>query len=449
MCRGDDSTDRRGVLRVTWQDELRRLDEELAAGQLSAEDYRRQRDDLLSRTASRPSGATGTPPEADLHGGPFPPPFRWDQAPVESTQVMGVVRGEAGGGPDNTQVVTEQEGGQPGGQVGGLVGGQMGADAERTQVVPGRPRPPQQPGMPPGAMPSPQGPPGPQGRHRSQGPPGAPPPPWQPGGDQPPWGGMDLPPTTDTTPAWFRQGPEVFEADVGRRRGRGIFVLLAILVLLAGVAAVAVYVVRNLPGGEPAAAQTTPQATGQPSTTAAATTTAPRQLSPIEALFEKMPQPPGEQDADGGVLTLAKAADLKLLSPAEVKILRDARVEQVAYRGSIKGQDEYSPFPDVFEAVTFVTADPAAASSIAGKLRAYQEQNGLIHIPQPLPDMPPSVLFEKRVNPVRTIYRGLYVSGPNVVRLNVVQEPLKDEAALSGSYQRHMHELVTSFGPSG
>jgi len=34
---------------VTWQDELRVLDGELAAGRVSADDYRRQRDDILSR----------------------------------------------------------------------------------------------------------------------------------------------------------------------------------------------------------------------------------------------------------------------------------------------------------------------------------------------------------------------------------------------------------------
>src|SRR3954468_24584265 len=33
---------------VSWQDELRKLDEELAAGQISADDYRVRRDQVLS-----------------------------------------------------------------------------------------------------------------------------------------------------------------------------------------------------------------------------------------------------------------------------------------------------------------------------------------------------------------------------------------------------------------
>jgi len=416
---------------VTWQDELRRLDDELAAGRLSAEDYRRQRDDLLSQTASggppvrpvakrfgdpdpdaddqpaqplRPPLPPSTPVPQQRQAGPFPPPFRWDETP-ESTQVMGTVRDDAGTASDSTADSPD------------------GADAERTQVVPGAPGPPVPPRRPSQAAPY-----------------------WQQGEHTPSWASADLPPTTDITPAWYKQGPE-FETTDGQRRGWRIFIMVAVLLLIVGATASTFYVVRNRSNGEPAAQQTTQPATGPASTAAPTPTTPPRQPSPIEAVFEKMPQPPGEQDADNGVLSLAKVAELKLLSPAEVKILQDARVEQVAYRGSIKGQDEYSPYPDAFETLTFITADPSAANSIANKLRAHQEQNGLVHIPEPLPDMPPSVVFEKRVGQGRSIYRGLYVSGSNVVRVNVVQEPLKDEAALSGSYQRHMQQLIRVFGP--
>jgi hypothetical protein len=403
---------------VTWQDELRRLDEELASGRLAADDYRRQRDELLAQAASSGSG-TPPPPGAPhpASGAPFPPPFRWEQAGSNSP------RGDDTDEEPRTEAMHPRR--------------PPHEDAERTQVVSGRSDRRHQGGQqPPPATPEWPAQPRPAGHTV---------PSWQQHehSSVPPWQSGELPPTTDNTPAWFKQGPEMFEA-TRPSRGRQLFwLLLAVIVAVAAVGAV-MYLVAFRPSESGGGAAATGAATPTPPPI---TTTRP-QLTPLEAAYEKMPNPPGEQDADSGVLSLDRVSELKLLSAAEVEILRKARIEQVAFRSSIKGQDQYSQYPDLFEAVTFIAVDAGTAREVAGDLRAYQERNGLIHIPEPLPDMPASVVFEKSINPVRSVYRGLYVSGNQVVRLNVVQEPPKDEAALSGSYQRHIRELMTVFEPS-
>lgn len=128
---------------MTWQDELRRLDEELAAGRLSADDYRQRRDQLLAAANSNPSTGgqpvvqapqqapwqqgpqqqapqqqappqqapqqqtpqqQGPPqqpqqwpaPSSAQPGNPFPPPFRWETtAPApEATRFVQPVTGQ-------------------------------------------------------------------------------------------------------------------------------------------------------------------------------------------------------------------------------------------------------------------------------------------------------------------------------------------------------------------
>src|SRR5690606_20482717 len=87
---------RKGLISVTWQDELQHLDAELAAGRISAEEYRQRRDALLSQGGgpngpnsggfaqpNTPSGGFAQP--GTPSGGfaqqqdPFPPAFSWGE----------------------------------------------------------------------------------------------------------------------------------------------------------------------------------------------------------------------------------------------------------------------------------------------------------------------------------------------------------------------------------
>lgn len=87
----------RGGASVTWQDELQQLDAELAAGRISAEDYRKRRDsitgraqqDLSSGGFARQSPPAGRFPQQNphsdgfvqqQHNNPFPPAFSWNNA---------------------------------------------------------------------------------------------------------------------------------------------------------------------------------------------------------------------------------------------------------------------------------------------------------------------------------------------------------------------------------
>jgi hypothetical protein len=304
---------------VAWQDELRRLDEELAAGRLSAEEYRQLRDALLAsqgragqqtgqqtgqqagQQAGQPADAspaapsTGEQPAAEQQqpaagGSPFPPPFKWDSS--DSTQVMPATRGNAES--DTTQVVQGQA-------------AQQGEDADRTQVVPhsASQQPMQQQ---------------PMHQQMQQGPPplGYSAPSWQQVGDQgqhaPPWAGQDLPPIGQE-PTWLRQGPEVFDSGGKSSTGMILAVVALVLVVLLGAGAVYWFGFRDSGGNTPPAASSTTQ----PSPT---TTTVVKPDGPFVEL-------------DGQILvndtyTMADAAKVNRPSKTEVQTLTEAGTETVA-----------------------------------------------------------------------------------------------------------------------
>ncbi|WP_132875691.1 hypothetical protein [Tamaricihabitans halophyticus] len=206
---------------MTWQEELRKLDEELAAGRIAADDYRVRRDQVLSSAVApgeqgqqpaEPGGQPhpnqppqgqppqgqppqgqppqGQPPQGQPpHGGqpPFgqqgqPAPGQPAAQPPQAGQAP-----QGGAAPDSTQIISaipaaETSGQQPPGQQPPAGPPQQGNDAaERTQAVPPgwqrggaepertqavqpgqQPLPPygQQPGSPPAGFPAPGAPSG-------------------------------------------------------------------------------------------------------------------------------------------------------------------------------------------------------------------------------------------------------------------------------------------------
>jgi hypothetical protein len=221
---------------VTWQDELRRLDEDLAAGRLSAEDYRRQRDELLSQGASAP-GMRRVPRTSGL--------------------------GQSGGPAGSTPPAPEPPG-PPAPRPAGPPGG------------PPSPGPPQQPLLPPPAA-APTG--GPFPAAPTGGPFPAPPSRWDQepldatqvinpirDDQRPPWSRVDLRPPDQAQP-WYQQGPESEDTDGGSRAIR-IMTAVGVVLLLIGISASAYYVFRpeNKPSGAPPSSQATPSAGAQAST---------------------------------------------------------------------------------------------------------------------------------------------------------------------------------------
>ncbi len=214
---------------LSWQEQLRQLDEELAAGQISADDYRLRRDSVLSAAVNvdPQAGQTGAGESESTHIiAPVTPPPGQPQAPAapagDQTQIVNTSFGDG----ERTQAVPQgppPQGWAPAGQ----------GDAERTQVVPGVP--PQATG---GGFH--------QGGHGSGGFPAqqpqyAPPPhlsgpnqqmPWAAPAQNTstPWGGSDFPADT----SWVGQGPEPSFETTPAKGGKKIIAIVIAVVVLAG-----------------------------------------------------------------------------------------------------------------------------------------------------------------------------------------------------------------------
>jgi hypothetical protein len=347
-----------GGRRVSWQEDLRLLDQELAMGRLSAEDYRRRRDDLLAAAntgfaapqpsqPSQPAPPSSTSPPSPPSGTPFPPAFRWTAqqppasptpqpppaSPSESTQIMRPV-GEDGPPPspgDATQVVQRSEQTQ-------VVSGnqQQPGEGERTQVV----RAPGQGGAP----------------YSQQ--------PWQAGGDRPDLynqGPIDNSPswaTGGTFSDWPRQGPEVFNSTRSNGRGRRILLIALAVVVLAGVG-VGVWL---LVGNHSNTASST-QGGGAQTTTAP-----PRPTSqPPKAAIGSLVQAPGIPQTQS--FTPAQIAAQKPLATPDLDILAASTYTKADYVVSRDGTT-------VLDLWGFTTPDSASATSLAQKLDTDQVRFG-------------------------------------------------------------------------
>ncbi|WP_199430728.1 flagellar basal body protein FliL [Qaidamihabitans albus] len=212
---------------MSWQEELRRLDEELAAGRISADDYRVRRDEVLSSAVN--VGAQEPAPGADQSEATqivapvnMPNPGTGPQQPPGGNQAQGA----DANGVERTQVT------QPGWQAQPPTA-QSGS--ERTQVVQGYPPPqqgqgaPGQPGPQSGDFPAQQ--PG-QGQHPGQY--------WNaPNPDPtPPWGGSEFPPlTAPAQQEWASQGPETFET-TSSGSGKKVLVIVSVVLLAAAIGVV-------------------------------------------------------------------------------------------------------------------------------------------------------------------------------------------------------------------
>ncbi|SFW52048.1 hypothetical protein SAMN04489730_1118 [Amycolatopsis australiensis] len=205
------------------------MDEELAAGRISADDYRLRRDGVLSAAVNadpQPS-QTGTGDAESTHIiAPVTPPPGQPQPPAPSGDQTQIVNTSFGDG-ERTQAVSQgpaPQGWAPAGQ----------GDADRTQVVPG---------VPPQATAG-----GYQGGHGSGGfpaqqpPPQYAPPPSMSGPNQQlpwaapaqntstPWGGSDFPADT----SWVGQGPEPSFETTPAKGSKKIIAIIVAVVVLAG-----------------------------------------------------------------------------------------------------------------------------------------------------------------------------------------------------------------------
>ena len=241
---------------MSGQDELRQLDDELAAGRVSAEEYRRRRDELR-----------GEPPADQAAPDPFPPPFRWnDESPTTRVAAGTGGTGDDGDDAESTQVVHVDGEGDP----------------ERTQTVPAA---------------AGHGPPPNLGDRMYQ---------------VPPWDHGELPPTTDVTPLWLRQGPEFEREASGSSR---VLPVIGVVVLLAAITVGAYFLFRPDPGGGgPPVAGTT--------TTAATTTTVKEEPLVVEL--------PGQTTDASEITTFDDVKGLQYLTDREIEAYEKGGADEVA-----------------------------------------------------------------------------------------------------------------------
>ncbi|MEV7549727.1 flagellar basal body-associated protein FliL [Amycolatopsis sp. NPDC089917] len=442
---------------VSWQEELRNLDEELASGRLSADDYRLRRDQVLSSAVAYGDPAQqqvqqpGQQPQQPFQQQQPPPAQPQQQAPqqtgqpnsADSTQIIAPVSLPQNGEAERTQVVPNWQ--------------QQQADPNRTQVVPPM-------SSPPGGFPQ-QGQASPAGGFPQQGqasPAGGFPQQQQQGYQQqqpqqqgwtdtdasPPWGGSDFPPISPVgSTEWVKQGPELFE-DKPKGKGGKIAVIAIVAVLVLAGLGVGGYFAFSGGGDTPPEPTAAPQSNQPP----APPTSSAKPKTPEELLFEKIPEQSGEEDSKSGAIPAAQLAEIAGLEKGEADLVIAAGVKQVAYRGSQKQPDETGPQPAKISVTVIPLTSPGAAGDLVKQLRQYQTSNGFVQITEPLPGMPPKLNFQKKIDGDKGTYRGTWLSGNNIVRVDILQNPLggeDGEKALSGTYQRAVKKTLENYAVTG
>ena len=88
---------------------------------------------------------------------------------------------------------------------------------------------------------------------------------------------------------------------------------------------------------------------------------------------------------------------------------------------------------------------PDAADSLEKQLQQYQQENGMTTVKQAVPGVPSTIVFQQNSTHDVSIDRGIWVCGNDVIWVNVVQQPTKDLAALTTSFQREIVSLTQSF----
>ncbi|MEV8436368.1 SHOCT domain-containing protein [Actinosynnema sp. NPDC051121] len=355
---------------MTWQEQLRQLDEALAAGQMSAEDYRRQRDELLANAQSGGAQAPQTGPNS----GPFPEPFRWSaQAPSapqqptsESTQFIrpATPPGEA----DRTQVVPNT--GPPADRT------QVVPNADRTQVVgpqPGQPWPPQ--GQPQGQ---------PQGA-------------WNQGPDaySPPWGGDSDFAANQWSGGFTAQGPEVF--DESGKSGKGkVIALVAVVVVLLVAAGLYFFVLKPGSGGT----ASTDSSTAAPTTT----TTTKKKPDPFGTLIVPEGRTSGPKTYNAEQLATAKP-----LPTPDLVVLKQAGVAEA--RSVVVVENEVTTSMWAFKA-----ADPAA---LLTALETDQKRFGFAEDTTIKSTVPVYKSTQTSGSKTITVFRAHYATDTEVIRVEV------------------------------
>lgn len=417
-----------GGARVTWQEELRKLDEELAAGRLAADDYRVRRDQVLSSAVT--TGESGQTPQqqppqdagsTQIISPVSPPPPQQPMSPPHGFQQQGYPQQP---GAESTQFVPSRDLSAERTQAVPSWQTKPPSDPERTQVVPGgHPGPPQHnPSSPAGGFPQPPYQQQQQPQQQQ---------PWNaPENDlSPPWGGSDFPPIAPAgSSEWIKQGPETFET-AGKSNKKGIFAIIGVLVLVA--AGVAVWLIVANSGDDNKAQP--PQPTSQ---------TEPSQAPAPKSVLELLPNPPGQAGSTNGPINASSATGDRLLSAQEATAVRNAGVTNITHKGSKDGDFYY-------ETLAFEVGDATKAAALKQSLNQAQLSSGLVPGANGKLDEAKVVVHQQVKPQISGVYRALYVSDTKVIWIAVTQDPGgADDKTLIDKFQAYAPKVSDAIAPS-
>jgi hypothetical protein len=405
---------------VTWQEELSQLDGALASGQISADDYRRERERILAvatggaqnpptpgqgapaQGPGGPGGPGGQPPAGpppNRGSDAFPPPFKW------TTERPGQNPPPQQGGEDRTQAVTSSAAAPDANQ----------ASAEKTQVVSNEsdstqivdmndaaskgPGPsfgdrtqfvPQIPASPPHGMPQqqwPQGGPPPQQQGGG----------WGPQQSAPPWENQQQ---EELVPPWAgyqAQGAELFDGEEPRGRGK-VWAIIGVVVLLLVIASGVLYL-TVLKKDDTTAQPNQPQ--GQSSTKQ------PEPTSEEPEPFGPLYVPEGTTSG-GKTYSAAELEKSKALPTPDIVLLKQAGLKEAR---SVVVVNEST----VLSMWSFGTNDPPA---LAKDITTDQGRFGFKKVPaeaQQGVDVYTST--QKSASRTVFVFRAHYTNGDNVIRV--------------------------------
>ncbi|WP_133904112.1 hypothetical protein [Actinophytocola oryzae] len=376
---------------------MRQLDSALAGGDLSANEYRKRRDEILAAASSAqpPSPVIGPPT------GPQPVVAEGAEAhdAAEVTQVVSIENGESEA--DVTQIITDPA---------------KSNGTEHTQIVapvtdaPTTPAPPEQP----------------QAQQNQQG--------------QPPqWATLPPTHTAATGIASFPPvppqvgGPAVTPLDAqdlftSNKPARGgpkpLLIVVAVVVVLA-IAGGAVWFLGFRDSDDTnTAGQETSQDNG------------PKAPEPVDITKIELP---GEAADNAGTMDIGRASELQVIAPSEATLLADAGAKQVTYSG-------YSDENYRYLLYAYKSDSAAAAKELTGKI--LDVQKGLGFTDTKVEGVPGDVTMTTVSNRDAAALRGVYTYGDTTIQLSVLQIPVGDIAELHAQFQQAMTAVTDAAPPT-
>jgi hypothetical protein len=378
---------------VTWQEELRALDAELADKGITPAEYRRRRDNLLAAASGGfPPASQVAPqrPESPVHQ-----PIPHVQAPLPPIQQALP--------PIPTASPAQQPPSQP----------------IQQQAPPSTP--------PSGPSPIPQAPqhqpvtsthqqafpPAHQPPIPTQQPDNRTVPPWSPVTELPmyqPLGDQQAP-----APQYAPSPPmndDVFDTRATKKKSRAALLVVVVVVALVLLAGGWWFTMR--PQQSTATSSTTP---------------------PSKALhLDDLPALPGTARLDRAELSVFEAQNRGLFDAREGDFLEADKVTQITFTGSVDGKLNYAVF-------AFVTSDQAAGAKVSSDLVEYQDLAGLQ--PGQVDGLSGQVQVRKLVTDKEVQYRAIYASGLNAVMVAVAQTQPVNEAAVVAALRNVTTSLLT------